>query len=39
MREGMRPLREGGEERLSEDVTFLLKIWVIPGREQHEQRF
>ena len=28
-------LRQASQERLSEDMTFILKIWVIPGRENN----
>lgn len=35
----MRVLRQSGQEQLSEGMTFMLKIWVILGKEQCEQRF
>lgn len=28
-------IRLGSQERLSEDLSFMLKIWVIPGRERN----
>lgn len=36
--EGMRLLTQGGQERLPEDVAFMLKIQVIPGRKSNTSK-